>query len=123
MLSTPTLRIRDAAHRERIRVLRRPGLGVERDAHRRALDVITGDYLAELTMLILARQRLRNPRRRVRAQLPDPHGGSLATAIDSGVKVVVNAGGLNPAGLAAALASWPPRRGSTPPWRMWRVTT
>jgi hypothetical protein len=29
--------------------------------------------------------------------------GSLATAVESGVKVVVNAGGLNPAGLAAAV--------------------
>ncbi len=67
------------------------------------LDVLTGDYLAELTMLILARDRARDETlgfaRSFLRQLED----SLATAIERGVTIVSNAGGLNPAGLAAAV--------------------
>jgi len=65
--------------------------------------VLTGDYLAELTMLILARDRARDPAlgyaRTFLRQLED----SLAFALERGVRIVVNAGGLNPAGLAAAV--------------------
>ncbi len=67
------------------------------------LDVLTGDYLAELTMLILARDRKRDPAlgyaRTFLRQLED----CLGTALDKGVKIVSNAGGLNPAGLAEAV--------------------
>jgi len=69
------------------------------------LDVLTGDYLAELTMLILARDRLRDPTagyaRTFLRQLED----CLGLAMDRGVKIVVNAGGLNPAGLAEAVGT------------------
>jgi Acyclic terpene utilisation family protein AtuA len=66
------------------------------------VDVVTGDYLAEVTMLVLAKARARRP------------GGGYATTFlrqlepvaaqiaDRGIKVVVNAGGLDPAGLAEA---------------------
>jgi hypothetical protein len=67
------------------------------------LDVLTGDYLAELTMLILARDRSRDDTlgyaRTFLRQLED----SLATALERGVTIVSNAGGLNPSGLAAAV--------------------
>ncbi|MFW6694369.1 acyclic terpene utilization AtuA family protein [Streptomyces sp. MAR4 CNX-425] len=67
------------------------------------LDVLTGDYLAELTMLILARDRLKDPAagyaKTFLRQLED----GLGLARDRGVALVVNAGGLNPAGLAAAV--------------------
>ena len=67
------------------------------------VDVLTGDYLAELTMLILARDRLREPSlgyaRTFLRQLED----CLGTAVERGVKIVANAGGLNPAGLAGAV--------------------
>lgn len=67
------------------------------------LDVLTGDYLAELTMLILARDRLKDPAagyaKTFLRQLED----GLGLARDRGVTLVVNAGGLNPAGLAAAV--------------------
>ncbi|WSL54160.1 DUF1446 domain-containing protein [Streptomyces sp. NBC_01725] len=67
------------------------------------LDVITGDYLAELTMLILGRDRLKNPAsgyaRTFLRQLEE----GLGLARTHGVKIVANAGGLNPAGLAAAV--------------------
>ncbi|MET8950711.1 acyclic terpene utilization AtuA family protein [Streptomyces sp. NPDC004393] len=67
------------------------------------LDVVTGDYLAELTMLILGRDRLKNPAggyaRTFLGQLEE----CLGLAHARGVRIVTNAGGLNPAGLADAV--------------------
>ncbi|MFJ9733095.1 acyclic terpene utilization AtuA family protein [Streptomyces sp. NPDC101171] len=64
------------------------------------VDVLTGDYLAELTMLILGRDRLKDPAagyaRTFLRQLED----CLGLAHERGVRIVANAGGLNPAGLA-----------------------
>ncbi|MFJ4322101.1 acyclic terpene utilization AtuA family protein [Streptomyces tricolor] len=65
------------------------------------VDVLTGDYLAELTMLILGRDRLKDPSagyaRTFLRQLED----CLGLARERGVRIVTNAGGLDPAGLAA----------------------
>ena len=67
------------------------------------LDYLTGDYLAELTMLILGRDRMKNPdggyAKTFLRQLED----CLGLAVDRGVRIVANAGGLNPAGLADAV--------------------
>jgi hypothetical protein len=67
------------------------------------LDYLTGDYLAELTMLILGKDQLRDPSlgyaRTFLTQVTD----CLGLALDRGVRLVANAGGLNPAGLAAKL--------------------
>ena len=64
------------------------------------LDVLTGDYLAELTMLILGRDTMKDPSlgyaRTFVRQLED----CLGLALEQGVRIVSNAGGLNPAGLA-----------------------
>ena len=67
------------------------------------LDVLTGDYLAELTMLILGRDRARDPDLGYAKTFLRQMEGTLGTALDKRVTVVTNAGGLNPAGLAAAL--------------------
>lgn len=67
------------------------------------VDVITGDYLAELTMLILARDRAKDPSTGYAKTFLAEMADSLALAMEKGVKIVVNAGGLNPAGLAAKL--------------------
>ena len=67
------------------------------------VDVLTGDYLAELTMLILWKARQRDPSAGYAATFLRQMQQSLATCVRRGVKVVVNAGGLNPAGLAARL--------------------
>jgi hypothetical protein len=67
------------------------------------LDVLTGDYLAELTMLILGRDRQRDPALGYAKTFLRQMIDTLALALDRGVKIVTNAGGLNPAGLAAAL--------------------
>lgn len=66
------------------------------------IDVLTGDYLAELTLMILHKDRAKDPRmgfaRTFLAQLEDV---AVACA-ERGIKIVVNAGGLNPAGCAEA---------------------
>ncbi|WP_030571955.1 acyclic terpene utilization AtuA family protein [Streptomyces aureocirculatus] len=67
------------------------------------LDVLTGDYLAELTMLILGRDRLKDPARGYAKTFLRQLEECLGEAMDRGVRVVTNAGGLNPAGLAAAI--------------------
>jgi hypothetical protein len=66
------------------------------------IDVLTGDYLAEVTMLILARARLRQPEGGYATTFLRQLEPVVETIAAKGIKVVVNAGGLNPAGLAAA---------------------
>jgi len=67
------------------------------------LDYLTGDYLAELTMLILGRDAMKDPAagyaRTFLRQLQD----CLDLALEKGVRIVANAGGLNPRGLAEAV--------------------
>lgn len=75
------------------------------------LDVLTGDYLAELTMLILARDRARDHGSGYAKTFLQQMGECLALARELGVRVVTNAGGLNPAGLAAAVAQLAERLG------------
>lgn len=67
------------------------------------LDVLTGDYLAELTMLILGRGRLKDPKRGYASTFLRQMEENLHLAHERGVKIVTNAGGLNPAGLADAV--------------------
>jgi hypothetical protein len=67
------------------------------------LDVLTGDYLAELTMLILGRDRQRDSALGYARTFLRQMESGLGLALERGVKVVTNAGGLNPAGLATAL--------------------
>ncbi|MET7567066.1 acyclic terpene utilization AtuA family protein [Streptomyces sp. NPDC005492] len=75
------------------------------------LDILTGDYLAELTMLILGRDRLKDPgagyARTFLKQLEE----CLGLAHERGVRIVTNAGGLNPAGLAEAVRKLADRLG------------
>jgi hypothetical protein len=75
------------------------------------LDVLTGDYLAELTMLILGRQRLAHPDRGYAGTFLHQMEECLGIAVDQGVTIVTNAGGLNPAGLATAVRELATRLG------------
>ncbi|MFJ2192980.1 acyclic terpene utilization AtuA family protein [Kitasatospora sp. NPDC087861] len=77
------------------------------------LDVLTGDYLAELTMLILARDRLRDPSLGYARTFLRQMEECLGLAQERGVRIVVNAGGLNPARLAAELRNLAQRQGLT----------
>jgi hypothetical protein len=78
------------------------------------LDVLTGDYLAELTMLILWKARQKDQSlgyaRSVLGQLEQVIGSCL----DRGIRIVNNAGGLNPAGLAEQITRLAERLGLHP---------
>lgn len=75
------------------------------------LDYLTGDYLAELTMLILGRDRMKHPERGYAKTFLTQLEECLGLAHDRGVRIVANAGGLNPAGLAGAVRSLAERLG------------
>jgi hypothetical protein len=78
------------------------------------LDVLTGDYLAELTMLILGRDRLKDPSLGYARTFLKQLGTGLGEALGRGVKIVSNAGGLNPAGLAQAIQELADKLGLRP---------
>ncbi|KLO35893.1 acyclic terpene utilization AtuA family protein [Mycobacterium nebraskense] len=75
------------------------------------LDYLTGDYLAELTMLILGRDRMKHPERGYAKTFLTQLEDCLGEARDRGVRIVANAGGLNPAGLADAIRALAERLG------------
>jgi len=75
------------------------------------LDYVTGDYLAELTMLILARDRAKSADRGYAKTFLSQLEECLGLALDRGVRIVANAGGLNPAGLATAVRALAERLG------------
>jgi hypothetical protein len=64
------------------------------------IDVLTGDWLAELTMLILWKGYQRDRSRGWAHTFLTQMEQVLGTCMDRGIKVVTNAGGLNPSGLA-----------------------
>lgn len=64
------------------------------------IDVLTGDWLAELTMLILYKARRRNADAGYATTFLTQMEQVLGTCMDRGIKVVTNAGGLNPSGCA-----------------------
>jgi hypothetical protein len=72
------------------------------------IDVLTGDYLAELTMLILWKARRKDESLGYATTFLRQMQDVLGTCLERGVKVVANAGGLNPAGLAARLKELAP---------------
>jgi len=78
------------------------------------LDVLTGDYLAELTLLILGRDQLKDPSLGYARTFVRQAEDCLGVALDRGVKIVANAGGLNPAGLVARLGEIATAQGLSP---------
>lgn len=77
------------------------------------IDILTGDWLAELTMLILYKQRARNPDAGYASTFLTQMEDVLGTCIGRGIKVVSNAGGLNPAGCAEQVRRIAARQGLT----------
>jgi hypothetical protein len=77
------------------------------------IDVLTGDWLAELTMLILHKQRARNAELGYAGTFLTQMEQVLGTCIERGIKVVTNAGGLNPAGCAERVRQIGERLGLT----------
>ena len=88
------------------------------------LDVLTGDWLAELTMYVLARRRLkRGPGTGYAGTFLDQLEEVLAPCLARGIRVVSNAGGLDPRGLTQAINDLALRRGLRPAWPTSTVTT
>jgi hypothetical protein len=78
------------------------------------IDVLTGDYLAELTMLILWKARQKDPDAGYARTFLTQLEQVLGSCLDRGIKIVSNAGGLNPAGLASKIGELATRLGLVP---------
>jgi hypothetical protein len=78
------------------------------------IDVLTGDYLAELTMLILWKARRKDSAAGYAKTFLTQLEHVLGTCLDRGIRIVSNAGGLNPPGLAAEIAALGERLGLHP---------
>lgn len=78
------------------------------------IDYLTGDYLAELTMALLWRSRQKRPEAGYARTFLSQMEEVMGTCLDRGIRVVANAGGLNPSGLATALGELADRLGLAP---------
>jgi Acyclic terpene utilisation family protein AtuA len=78
------------------------------------IDVLTGDWLAELTMLILQRSRAKRPNGGFARTFVTQMEQVMGTCLDQGIKVVSNAGGLDPDGCADAIAEVADKLGLSP---------
>ena len=78
------------------------------------IDYLTGDYLAELTMSLLWRRRRRDPDGGYAGTFLSQMEEVLQSCLERGIRVVVNAGGLNPEGLTTALEALAKRLGLAP---------
>jgi hypothetical protein len=66
------------------------------------IDVLTGDYLAELTMLILLKDKMKEAEKGYAGTFLRQLQEVARMCSERGIKIVVNAGGLNPGGMAEA---------------------
>jgi len=78
------------------------------------IDALTGDWLAELTMLILARTRAKRPGGGYARTFVRQMEEVMGTCLDRGIRVVANAGGLDPDGCAEAVAEVADNLGLSP---------
>jgi len=78
------------------------------------IDALTGDWLAELTMLILSRTQARRPGGGYARTFVTQMEHVMGTALDRGIKVVTNAGGLDPDGCADAVSEVAAKLGLNP---------
>ena len=67
------------------------------------IDVLTGDWLAELTMLVLAKNMLRDPAAGYARTFVTQMEQVMGDCLEAGIKVVSNAGGLSPQRCAEAV--------------------
>lgn len=78
------------------------------------IHVLTGDYLAELTMAILFQKKLKAPETGYVPTFLKQMEAVMGACLDKQIRVVSNAGGLNPAGMAQALAALAQKLGLAP---------
>jgi hypothetical protein len=67
------------------------------------IDYLVMDYLAEVTMAILQKQRARRPEAGYPADFLAHLRDVLASCVQRGIKIITNAGGVNPLGCRAAV--------------------
>ncbi len=75
------------------------------------LDYITSDYLAEITMGILMKQNLKDPSMGFVYDFIEQFDEVLDSIVESNTKIITNAGGINPIGLAEKLNELVLKRG------------
>src|SRR3954469_6800313 len=78
------------------------------------IDYLTGDWLAELTMYILSRNAAKTPAAGYARTFVTQMEQVMGTCLDRGIKVVTNAGGLDPDGCAEAVAEVAGKLGLSP---------
>lgn len=78
------------------------------------IDALTGDWLAELTMLILARTQAKRPGAGYARTFVQQMEEVMGTCLDRGIKVVSNAGGLDPDHCAEAVQEVADKLGLNP---------
>ncbi|MDO8666937.1 MAG: acyclic terpene utilization AtuA family protein, partial [Gemmatimonadales bacterium] len=69
------------------------------------IDYLMMDYLAEVTMSILQKQKERDPAMGYARDFVGAMEGVLPAVAERGVKIIANAGGVNPGACAAAVQS------------------
>lgn len=69
------------------------------------IHVLTGDYLAELTMALLFRMKMKSPDKGYAVPFLKQMEEIMGECLDRGIRIVANAGGLNPTGLVRELES------------------
>lgn len=67
------------------------------------IDYLVMDFLAEVTMSILQKQKRRNPEAGYATDIVDVVRSVLPEAVERGVKIICNAGGVNPTACANAI--------------------
>ncbi|HZS04969.1 MAG TPA: acyclic terpene utilization AtuA family protein [Blastocatellia bacterium] len=77
---------------------------VERGTPDSRIDYLTLDYLAEITMSILQKQKSRDPNAGYARDFLYIVGRVLPKCIDHGIKIIANAGGVNPQACVAGVA-------------------
>ena len=78
------------------------------------IDVLTGDYLAELTMALLVQKKLKDPNAGYVPTFLKQMQDIMAECLEKNIKIVSNAGGLNPSGMAIALKEIADKQGLSP---------
>jgi hypothetical protein len=101
--------------------------GDDLDAPRRQveggpIDYLMLDYLAEVTMSILQKQRERDPSLGYARDFVGAMESVLPAVLERGVKVIANAGGVNPPACAAAVKAMVEKRGDSERLRIGVVT-
>jgi len=76
---------------------------IERQVKGGPIDYLTMDYLAEITMIILARQKAKNAEAGYARDFVSAMGRLLSSIAERNITVIANAGGINPAACARAL--------------------